>query len=319
MEALQKALERPRGLALAGLIVGVVHLILLALLGAPPIFSDAQAYHEMAQSFARGEPWILQGEAQTAWMPGYPAFIGIFYLIFGVHPPVVLGVQALLVGLDAVLLFLVARRLVGARLAPLGFLFFALAPVFVVYQGALAAENLTLTLVLLFLEALTAELPPAPRPQALWALRFGLVGGLLCFTRAEFAAWMVAVPVILLGRVSWKRLVGLTALAAFVVLLCLSPWILRNARAHGQFIPATTLSGRALWLSAQMPEQTEVGSPSYLAARERCLGDPRPKEFDACLARDARKAIGQHPAYFLKTTAIRAARTLVGSHTDFLP
>lgn len=315
---LRGVLEQSRGLFLAAVGVGVLHLVVLWVLGVPAIASDASAYDEMAQGLLVGKTWVSDGIEQTAWMPGYPTFVALVYLLFGVKPWAVYSVQAFLIGLDAALLFVVARRLVGPRLAPWGFLFFALAPVFFIYPGALAAENLTLLLVLLFLEALSSGPPSSLKMQVLWVLRFGLVGGLLCFTRAEFSLWMAAVPVLMLGREKLARVVGLTALAATVVLLCLMPWIVRNERAHGEFIPATTLSGRALWLSAQMPEETEVGSPRYLALQERCSVNHRPKEFDACLAADAREAIKSHPAYFAKTSVLRAARTLVGSHTDFL-
>ena len=314
-----KRLEEPRGLAFAGLAVALVHLLVLALLPQLPLIGDSTAYHDMAVSLTHGEGWFINGVAQTSWMPGYSTFMALVYLVAGPHPLAVLVVQAALVGLDAVLMYIVARRLLDVRRAGWAFLFIALTPVLVAYQGIIASESLAILLVLLFLECMTRPVPETTRGQLLWALAFGLVGGALSFARADYVPWMVVVPLVLLGRVTLARVVGLTALVAALTGLWLAPWVIRNEVDHHEFILLTTSSGRALWLSAQQPEQTEYGSPDFEAAFARCEQEASPRLRDACMSQDARKAALSHKGYFLKQSVARAARTLIGSHTEYLP
>jgi hypothetical protein len=95
--------------------------------------------------------------------------------------------------------------------------------------------------------------------------------------------------------------------------------VIRNAREFNQFIPFSTHSGHALWLSAHKPELTEFTSPEFRAASNRCRIDGDPKGTDACLLAEGKRMIGQHPGYFLKSSLGRVIRTLFGSHTDCLP
>jgi 4-amino-4-deoxy-L-arabinose transferase-like glycosyltransferase len=314
-----KRLEEPRGLALAGGAVALFHLLLLALIPRLPVQSDSVAYHGMAVSLTHGQGWLVDGVAQTSWMPGYSTFLALVYLVTGPSPLAAFAAQAALVGLDAALSYILVRRLLDARRASWAFLFVALTPVLVAYQGILASESLAFPLVLLFLEVMTRPLPSSTRGQVLWALWFGLVGGVLCFARADYALWMLAVPLVLLGRVALARVAGLTAVAAVVTALCLVPWVARNEHYHHEFILFTTTGGRALWLSAQQPEETEYGSPGFEAAFARCEQEASPRLRDACMSRDASRAIGEHRGYFLKQSVVRVARTLIGSHTDYLP
>ncbi len=304
-----------------GAAIAAVHLVLFALLPLLPITSDSVGYDEIALSVARGEPWLLNGESQVAWMPGYPSFVGLVYLVFGHRPAVVFAIQALLVGVDAVLMFVLARRLLGARPALVAMAWVGLTPVLVAYQGILASESLALPLVLGLLEAMTRPVPATLRGQARWAMWVGFLGGALCFTRADYVLWMLGVPALLWRAVPWKRVVGLTAVAATVTLLWLAPWVVRNARAHGEIIPFTAISGRTFWMGAQQPEETEYGSSGYVAAERRCEAENprRPAARDACMNRDGWRIAATHPVYFGEHVFVRIARTLFSSNTDYLP
>ncbi len=299
-----------RRLGLAATLVFVAHVGFLLLVPPVPLERDAALYHQAGRNIADGLGIMADGKPLTVVMPGYPLFLGGLYALFGPHPWVVRVIQTLLFTLAACGIFALVRRC-GVRAATMSFFAVALLPAWFIYPGTLNSEVLVLTGEVLFLTLTLRD----SRSTFLWGAASGASCGLLALIKPEFFVWL-PLPLFLRG----ERRVVITAGATLLgFALVLSPWVIRNAREFHEFIPFSTHSGHALWLSAHKPELTEFSSPEFSAAFSRCRIDGDPKGTDACLLAEGKGMILQHPGYFLKTSLGRVVRTLFGSHTDCLP
>jgi hypothetical protein len=297
-------------LALATALVFVAHLIFVAVGPTIPVVFDAAFYDASALSLAAGTGFSAGSAPEASLMPGYSLFLAGIYTIFGHRLWVVYAIQSLLVSLAASGLFLIVGRQCGPRPAAVAYLSLALFPMWFLYPLFLGAEPLLLVAQVAFF---AATLRPARDVR--WAAGSGATCGILTLVKPEFFLWLL-LPTILAGKTRALRTLIVSAVSFAIVL---SPWIARNEHAFAEFIPLTTRSGSALWLSAHAPELTEFTRPEFVAADARCNIPNAPKATDDCLAREARAMIADHPAYFIRTSFSRLLRTLVGSHTEQLP
>ncbi len=173
---------------------------------------------------------ILHAGAWKA--PGYPAWVGTWYWVFG-HDP--LAVRLLQVPVGAVtigLSWLLARRLFGVRVAAVAGFVVALYPLAWQYDGLLYPEALATPLTIgLLLLIFTGR----PRPKR--AVLFGLVLGITLLVRPTSEFVLVGALIAWTLTVGWWRGVGLTALGLAVAVLVVAPWTVRNAIVMHGFVP----------------------------------------------------------------------------------
>lgn len=275
-----------------------------------PLFADSLFYNDSAVNLLSGNGFGIGTTPEVSLMPGYSLFLAGIYGAFGHRLWVVYAIQSLLVAIACFGLFTVVLRECGKGAAVVAFATLALFPVWFIYPLALGAEPLLLAVQILFL-VVTIR----PSRTVGWAAGSGATCGLLTLVKPEFFLWLL-LPTILAGKGRAFRTLIVSSIALAVVL---SPWVMRNAVLFHEFIPLTTRSGGALWLSAHQPELTEFDAPEFVAASSRCRTASAPKASDDCFAREARRMVASHPVYFVKTCAARLFRTLVGSHTEALP
>jgi len=198
---------------------------------------DEPEYDTQARFFADGRLYwstTPYGDPHpSVWKaPGYPTWVGTLYWLLGPGALRVLLVQTLLGPLTIFLTWLLARRLLGMRVALAVLPIAALYPNMWQWEARLYPEALALPLALVvFLVVL--DRPPTPR---LAILTGGLMAALLLvrptsgFIFAGIAvAWWVAA--------GWRRSLALTAAALAVAALLIAPWTLRNARVTDAFVP----------------------------------------------------------------------------------
>ena len=286
------------------------HLAVIAIGPTMPVVADALFYDVSAQHLLDGRGFRAGPEPEVSLMPGYSFLLAGIYAVFGHRLWAVYFIQCMLIAISACGLFFIVRRNCGTRPAAIAFLALAFFPAWFIYPGVLNAETLLLAAQIGFFAVILR-----PSRTVAWAAGGGAACGLLTLIKPEFFLWL-ALPTILAGR---GRLVRTAVVSAAVFSLVISPWAIRNALAFQQFIPLTTRSGRALWISAHEPELTEFTEPAFVAAEARCARPGNPKANDACLTAEAREMISQHPGYYFKSSLGRVFRTLVGSHTESLP
>lgn len=162
-------------------------------------------------------------------------------------PALLLGtVQALLSSLIPVCIYFVGRRLAGASVGFLAGLAVAIYPVFVVE----AARPLSLSLNAFLLSFLILLMLRMPAEEHLYicAAGIGIVLGLLGLSRTSmlglllgFATWLW------LNRrthTGWPRSLLVTT---GIIVIILSPWLIRNYQLHGQMLPLTSNGGMTFW------------------------------------------------------------------------
>jgi 4-amino-4-deoxy-L-arabinose transferase-like glycosyltransferase len=198
---------------------------------------DAPEYDAEGQLIAHGHlfwtrlPYgILHAGAWKA--PGYPAWVGFWYALFGHHLLLVRLAQVPVGALSIAFSWLLGKRLFGPRVGIAAAFLVAIYPLAWQYDGLLYPESLAtpLTLALLVL-MLTGELTVRR------AAAFGLLLGLALLVRptSEFlvlgalVAWCLTVGV--------RRGLGLTVVAIVAAVIVVAPWTIRNAIVMHGFVP----------------------------------------------------------------------------------
>ena len=222
--------------------------------------------------------------------PLYPAVVAAAYAVGGVETPRSLLIlqmgQALLGGVLAAGVFALAREVAPGR------------PKIAVVAGLIAACHPTLVYAATHVQVaslaavlLVGTLAMAYRAGRTGSTRDALLGGvwlgLLALTDpilamvAPGAAWAVA-----RGR-GWRASIRPVALAGIASVLCLCPWIARNAAVHGEFVFIKSTFGYAFWqgncalsqgtdkvLRPSVEDKIAAGG-SGLEARNRALWEAR--------------------------------------------
>ncbi|MGQ0613325.1 MAG: hypothetical protein ACT4PV_06275 [Planctomycetaceae bacterium] len=247
-------------------------------------------YVPVAESLRRGEGFALEGRATAQCMPLWPLALSV--MPRGLEPRLL---NALFSTACLPLAWLLAGRLAGTRVALAVLAALALDLDHVALAGSLLTEPLFTLLVLLFSLA--------------WVegriLRAAAVCGLAALVRPEAAIFPIALA---LFTRRWRP----AGLVLAGVLLAVTPWAVRNARAFGAFVPFTTSGG--ITLVAGM-------NPGEMSLPFRKMGQGRGPNWKESLAmapvRDeveddrqlARQAIDyalSHPGPALTITAAKA-------------
>ena len=204
-------------LAVGALVVRLAYLVAFA--GSYRPRSDADHYQAIAANFAHGDglsasfPFTYQHP--TAFRPPlYPALLGAFYRVTGVH---VGAGQLLDVALGVVVVVLAA--LLGAQIAGRrGGLAAGIAvgvyPPLIANDVVILSEPLSLVLLLGMILLLS-------RGHAAWA---GLACGFLVLTRPSAQLLVVAIAAWLVWRAGWRSAARFGAVTVVVV----TPWVVRN-------------------------------------------------------------------------------------------
>ncbi len=229
----------------------------------------------------------------TAWEPPiYPALIALVFRFFGVYSRwsafVLLTINSIFSALTCIPIFLIARRCFSELVGVWSGWLWAVLP-FAMYWGTRWVWETTLAALLLsviFWLALTLEEGDGWKP---W-LCFGLLWGVSALTNTSLLAFLPAS-----GMWPWyrrsklgKRSLGGVALASVVFIVCITPWLVRNYQAFGQFVFIRSNFGAELrlgngpgadgtWMEYLHPSQNvfemrryrELGEVAYVAERKR--------------------------------------------------
>ena len=221
--------------------------------------------HKLAGSLSTGRGFTLAGERIFNQSVGYPAFLSVFYRVFGPSVYVAVAVNIILGVLSVALVYFLARRLFDGvdsgremassrAIALTAGLLAAIYPDSLMYSAIVSSENLLIPLMLLLLLAVTA--------MSISKTTSGILAGLFAAFAASVKAYVLVFCIF--QPLIWRRFTGefvkQTLVAALVGVICLTPWALLNYRASNcRFVPFSAISGTAL-LDGTNPEAT--GKPS---------------------------------------------------------
>ena len=297
--------SRPLWIILA--LAGFIRLAFVLAYPQPAPTNDAAAYDHEGWHMASGGAGC-PNPLELAKGPIYPLFLAAVYRAAGHWYPAVRVAQAV-IGVVAVwLIFLIAQRLFGPRVALAAGALATIYPPFISYAGWLLTETIGTTLLLAVVYALLRGLDSQDwRP---WALA-GAASGVLILHREEFLV-VIGLCVLTLAalRVAWRRL----GLMVLVIGLMMMPWVVRNFRHYGEFVLISPGGGQQLWLStlgrdalAWQPED-----PEY----QRVIGSVGFLESDRLARRAAIENVRRDPLRYAQNCLRRIPRLWIGGHSN---
>lgn len=208
-----------------------------ALLSHSVAISDAAGYRQVALSLANGYGDAINGHPSAWWVPGYYAWLAVFYALFGPLDGPAIIANILLGGLAILLTYLLARRIVGPTGGLIAAFLMATDPNLIILPRLLLTENLAIPLTLAIL-LLALHLTPSRRPLSS-ALLVGAAIGLGMLVREQSMLLIPALGLYWLRFAGWRSLPRLGVLLVGVALV-IAPWIARNEAVVGVPDLATT-------------------------------------------------------------------------------
>jgi 4-amino-4-deoxy-L-arabinose transferase-like glycosyltransferase len=203
--------------------------------GSSLYFVDEGIYLDAARRLLAGEGF----HTAYANFPGYPMLLAAIAWPWPESVSMVRGVQALLAGAGALLVFALARQIYDRSVAIVAVALYALDPLLVVSSSLLYPEAMAAVLLTAMLLAAWSALgrdqygPSAFAGLAIGALaQFRPVALVLLPVVALWIGWAVAS--------SWGRRLLHAAIVAVCCFALIIPWTLRNLRMHGGVVPAAT-------------------------------------------------------------------------------
>ncbi|MDR0267661.1 glycosyltransferase family 39 protein [Paenibacillus sp.] len=174
--------------------------------------------------------------------PGYPLFMAAVYKMVDYQHhdpfPYIRYIQAGLSLVTLWLMYTIARRLAGTKVAIIVLLISSVYPPFVWSNGAVLTETLACFFLVLYIRL---QLTAFEKNTWTFALLSGSVMGLLVLTRPEFLILIVPVYIF---HFLWKKELRLTLkLLMFTCIgtgVILSPWVIRNLVSLHQVVIAST-------------------------------------------------------------------------------
>ena len=276
----------------------------------------------IARSIALGQGFSSPTDlpsGPSAWAPPvYPYILAGVFKLFGIYSPlsawVILALNSIFGALTCFTLYEIALRMYGlpvARAAAWTWAVFPYAiywPVRVVWEMSLTAFLLTLALLL--------TLQMADRISRRDWIVYGLLWGLMALTNTAVLSLLPFCLLWLLHRTSGKRQFVNLMLCLAVMILVVSPWLIRNYQTFGKFIfvrdnlplemhIANNDASAGLWTRSEHP-----GNDPEAMQRFQELGEIR---FMDEKNQEVREFVREHPDRFALFTLERAGYFWIGT------
>ena len=204
-------------------------------------------YYEIALSLARGEPFPTM---HLVW--GYAYFLAFWYWLFGDHQWVPLTAQAVLNATIPLMLYHLVRIELGARIGVMAAVLAGLLSFNTIYASTQASDSVCTVLVMATMLCLSAG--RARRRPALFVVA-GVLAGVSFQFRPNFVLFpffFAALYLLLRPKPRLNLGQGIRQMTVFVLAFVLTamPWVVRNYRWSGLFVPASTHGGIQLWFGS---------------------------------------------------------------------
>ena len=277
-----------------------------------PASGDGEYYDILARRLAEGHgyTWLWPDGAVTAvahYPVGYPALIGLAYALFGAHPAVAMGVNAIFGAAVALGVHRLAREGGSRAMAFAAALLVGLHPALLPYTAAVMTEGVALALVVVAVAA--ARPTESAEPKVRWRGRAlaGLALGVATLVRPQCLLFAPVLGV-LAPRASeagkWVRVRAAALITALTIATCV-PWTLRNCEAMHRCALVSVNGGWNLLIGAQTTNG--AWQPVEVPAGCRTVWDEAGK--DDCFAREARTEIAHAKVAWLARAPIKLAAT----------
>lgn len=208
--------------------------------------ADALLFHSLASNLAISGKYTINASPFAFYPTGYPAFLSIFYDLFGGDIFVAKLVNILLSVGIVFLIYKIANIVFGKNAAKLASLFYAFYPASIGFCSTIMSELFYTFLFLLFI---LLVLEKDFRKKWFSNILLGLVIGFLILSRGIF----LFIPLVVFlydlvkGKKIWK-IVANTFIIWIIVILVILPWTVRNKIVFGEFILIDAHAGHNLYV-----------------------------------------------------------------------
>jgi hypothetical protein len=240
-ERLEACLASPRLPAVASLVSLALGLVFVFVWAPHPWgWFGIDQYHQIAIDLAKGQPFPT---IDVPW--GYGYFLALFYWLFGPTPAPALVAQVVLNALIPLLVYRIASREFDRRVAALATCLVAVLSFNTIYASTEASDSVCTFLFMLMLWTFVEA-----RHGERWTMY--VATGALLGLATQFRPNLLVLPAglaafhIISRRFAW-RAIGQGMALGLVAAALLAPWVLRNYRLAGEFIPTSTHGGVQLW------------------------------------------------------------------------
>lgn len=240
-ERLDASLASPRLPAVASLVSLALGLVFVFVWAPHPWgWFGIDQYHQIAIDLANGQPFPT---IDVPW--GYGYFLAFFFWLFGPTPAPALVAQVVLNALIPLLVYRIASREFDTRVAAVATCLVAVLSFNTIYASTEASDSVCTFLFMLMLWTFVEA-----RHGERWTMY--VATGALLGLATQFRPNLLVLPAGLAAfhmvsrRFAW-RAIGQGVVLGLVAAALLAPWVLRNYRLAGEFIPTSTHGGVQLW------------------------------------------------------------------------
>lgn len=273
------------------------------------IEGDAAGYWELGRRIARSEDYVLYDPPRRVMrMPGFPAVLAVSHLLFGENLFAARCWLVIIGALGCGAVYALGRVLATEAIALLAGMATALSPPLIAFSPLLLSETTFATTLTVNLWTI-ALLWRTPRASVAWwcAIGVGVTGAIAVFMRPT---WLPVVPLVALvhavcsGHTSnrWKE----AAVMVLSLVICLSPWVLRNARVTGHLVLTTLWDGPSLY-DGLHPGATGKSDMTFFE-QDQLLDRMSEFEMNEEYRRRAREFARSNPGRTVELAVIKAAR-----------
>jgi 4-amino-4-deoxy-L-arabinose transferase-like glycosyltransferase len=283
----------------------------------------------VAQALATGHGYadpFTGHTGPTTWVPPlYPLLLAAVFKVFGIYTLrsawVILAINSFFSALTTLTTYEIAARCFNRRVAVWSAWIWALYPAAMqyavrwVWDMTFSTWLLSLILVLALRMRRIGEAPSDTnqdprssddgRTKRRWLI-FGLLWGILALSNPSLLLFLPACGLwILNGTHQVRKQLAFASLAAVVFLLCISPWIIRNALVFHRFIPLRANFGAELYLGngpGAMGFLMEYNHPYEAPDQMRLYKQLGEVDYAKMRGRMARNYIASDPALFLRNS-----------------
>lgn len=246
--------------------------------------------------------------SEFAHPPGYPLFLSAVKKLAGGAAPVVPTAQAFISAAAILLVYLLAKKIFRVESAALfAAAIVAVDPFLVYFSAQVASETLFCAFLYGSIYLLHEKLSSDDKPVSL-ALAAGVLAGAALLTRAAVSGFVALIPVSLFFYgFSRKKAVALAVFFAIVAVM-MYPWILRNQKVYGRFVPLTVQAGWNMWEASCPAPYDAAAMADWIQEMKTESEGMSPTETDDYFKRKFWSAATASPSGFLKAGLMRFAR-----------
>lgn len=199
-----------------------------------------QCYYPYSISILNGKGFSARDGKPTAYVgPLYSALLAVLFFVFGESLEVIRFAQVWIDLFSCLMVYFVARKLMGNKVALLSSFLYAIYPLLIYQSGLLLTETLFTFLILLFLNLL--QKTQAKGENNIYPLLCGITLGLATLTRPNTLLLpLIVVPWLIYHfKSDYRESLWKSCYLILGMLLSVGPWILRNYILFKKFIPVS--------------------------------------------------------------------------------